>query len=492
MKKEEIKKFYEKYHENETFNPVVNFMQQERCNMLRSLLKDISGKILVIGCDSQDEMNIINKTCKATGIDLSKVAIKKSKEKYPEFEYYVANATNLPFPDNSFDYVVCSEVIEHISEAERALQEIRRVLKNGKTFIVTTPNWLSWYGLARKIAEMFLRKPCTAGDQPIDNWSTPFGLKKTLLKYNFNPTLVRGIWYYPPFGKGKKQIPWKVTLPTVKLLYPFEVLLRTIFPWFGHMILFKTRLIKSDDHFDYRYWRDRHEQKQGLLSTVGQRTYSDKANFYIYKLVKEQYDKLLNKIDLPKGSKILDGGCGIGLYIDLLLSKGYEVDAADISSDALIYLKEKNPLINIIAKPLFLLPDNKKYDAIHCFDVLYHILDDNEWRLTLKSFSKIARKYIILHERFLNKKPIVISNHIKFRSYSHLKEELGRLDFEECISIPTHFMSLRLLTYKINKFCPKFFYILDKNFFNILEKKNLAILANKFGSHHIKVFRKIK
>lgn len=44
----------------------------------------------------------------------------------------VADVTNLPFPDNSFDTVACCEVLEHLpfSESLKGLSEIRRVAKN--------------------------------------------------------------------------------------------------------------------------------------------------------------------------------------------------------------------------------------------------------------------------------------------------------------------------------------------------------------------------
>lgn len=491
MKKNEIKRFYEKYHAVKTVNPTANFMQLERCDYLRSLIKSTKGRVLIIGCGSEDDMSIINEKCEGVGIDISSMAIEKSKERYPRFEYFVADATDLPFRDNSFDCAVCSEVIEHVSEDEKVLSEAKRVLKNNGIFIITTPNWLSWYGLARKIVEDLLKRPFTAGNQPIDNWSTPFSLRKKLKKYGFKITLFKGLWYYPPTGKGDKQISSRIVFPIVKLFYPFEILFRRIFPWFGHMVLFKTYLAKSEDIVDYKYWRDRHKQKLGLLSAVGQRTYSDKANFYIYKLVKDQYGKLLRKINLPKGSKILDAGCGLGLFTEFLISKGFEVDACDISSNALAYLKKRNPDVKTICRPLFLLSNDKQYDCIHCFDVLYHILDDEKYELSLKKFSKIATKYIILHERFLNRKPFVVSKHIKFRSYTQLKNKLKQLGFEECISIPTHFMSLRLLTYKITKYFPRYSYFLDKITLNILEEVNIN-LADKFGSHHIKVFRKTK
>lgn len=245
MEKEKIEQFYEKYHSDEIINPVADFMQKERYNYLRYLMKNARGKVLIIGCGSQDDMSIIPDGCEGIGIDISAEAVKKSKERYPRFSYFVADATNLPFSDSSFDCVVCSEVIEHIPEDERALSEVKRILKNNGIFIITTPNWISWYGLFRKIAEKLFKKPFTAGDQPVDNWSIPSRLKKKLARYGFEITLFRGLWYYPPTGKGRKQLPYRLTLPIIKLFYPFEILFRRLFPSFGHMILFKAKIIKN-------------------------------------------------------------------------------------------------------------------------------------------------------------------------------------------------------------------------------------------------------
>lgn len=239
------KDFYEEFHTNKIINPVAEFMLRDKCNFLRPLLKEITGKILIIGCGSRDEMSIINEECEGFGIDISEMAIKKSMEMHPKFTYYVASATDLPFPDDYFDCIVCSEVIEHISEDVKVYLEVRRTLKNKGTFIITTPNWLSWYGIFRKIAEMLFKKPFTADDQPIDNWSMSFTLRKKLEKYGFKIMLFRGLWYYPPTGKGNKQIPSKITFPIIKLIYPFEILFRIVLPWFGHMIIFKTMLFKN-------------------------------------------------------------------------------------------------------------------------------------------------------------------------------------------------------------------------------------------------------
>jgi len=45
----------------------------------------------------------------------------------------------LPFPDESFDCVIISEVLEHLGEDERALREVVRVLKRGGTLAVSVP-----------------------------------------------------------------------------------------------------------------------------------------------------------------------------------------------------------------------------------------------------------------------------------------------------------------------------------------------------------------
>ncbi|MGB8516742.1 MAG: class I SAM-dependent methyltransferase [Gallionella sp.] len=50
---------------------------------------------------------------------------------------------NLPFSDQSFDLVTCTEVIEHLEHYRKTLRDIFRVLKSGGTLVLTTPNILN-------------------------------------------------------------------------------------------------------------------------------------------------------------------------------------------------------------------------------------------------------------------------------------------------------------------------------------------------------------
>ncbi|MDQ2650395.1 MAG: methyltransferase domain-containing protein [Actinomycetota bacterium] len=52
------------------------------------------------------------------------------------------DALALPFPDDTFDRVIASEVLEHVSDDLVALEEIFRVLKPGGTLAATVPAWL--------------------------------------------------------------------------------------------------------------------------------------------------------------------------------------------------------------------------------------------------------------------------------------------------------------------------------------------------------------
>jgi len=54
----------------------------------------------------------------------------------------VADITALPFKDNAFDLVICSEILEHVHHQDAAVCEVARVLKPGKDVVVSVPRYL--------------------------------------------------------------------------------------------------------------------------------------------------------------------------------------------------------------------------------------------------------------------------------------------------------------------------------------------------------------
>ena len=60
----------------------------------------------------------------------------------------VANGGCLPFQDESFDKLICSEVLEHLSDSKQVLSEIHRVVKQGGILAISVPRffpeWVCW------------------------------------------------------------------------------------------------------------------------------------------------------------------------------------------------------------------------------------------------------------------------------------------------------------------------------------------------------------
>ncbi|MGF1459707.1 MAG: bifunctional 2-polyprenyl-6-hydroxyphenol methylase/3-demethylubiquinol 3-O-methyltransferase UbiG [Leptolyngbyaceae cyanobacterium] len=79
-----------------------------------------------------------------TGLDQSAACIYAAKAHARQsgltVDYTVGLSENLPFPDNTFDVVVCVDVLEHVQDVERAIAEISRVIKPQGWFCFDTIN----------------------------------------------------------------------------------------------------------------------------------------------------------------------------------------------------------------------------------------------------------------------------------------------------------------------------------------------------------------
>ena len=71
--------------------------------------------------------------------------IKQNKPGYQNgsFQVHIGNALNLPFKDETFDRIICSEVMEHVPDDDLACRELVRVLKKGGRIAITVPTFTS-------------------------------------------------------------------------------------------------------------------------------------------------------------------------------------------------------------------------------------------------------------------------------------------------------------------------------------------------------------
>jgi ubiquinone/menaquinone biosynthesis C-methylase UbiE len=116
-------------------NIIRKHVHLNRFREVEMLIEETGGTILDIGCADGMFTKIIldkSKAEKIVGIDVLDASVKWAQRhwrKEKKMEFMVADAHKLPFKSRSFDAVFALEVLEHVFEPVRVLQEIKRVLK---------------------------------------------------------------------------------------------------------------------------------------------------------------------------------------------------------------------------------------------------------------------------------------------------------------------------------------------------------------------------
>lgn len=97
---------------------------------LRRLLKQYGGHILDVGCGSKPYRSLFGKVARYIGLDI-----------FPgeQVDVVVEPNQKWPFEDNTFDLVLCTQVLEHAEHLEHTLAEIARVVRPGGTLIASFP-----------------------------------------------------------------------------------------------------------------------------------------------------------------------------------------------------------------------------------------------------------------------------------------------------------------------------------------------------------------
>lgn len=136
MKKEDYQNFYNSYWAKGKSD------NKHRYGIFLSWIEP-GSRVLDIGCGDGYLAELItkNKNCNLTCLDISDVALQRAKAR--NLKVVQASMEDvLPFDDNSFDYVIATEALEHIAKTEEVLLEMVRVSK--KHLLVSIPNIAFW------------------------------------------------------------------------------------------------------------------------------------------------------------------------------------------------------------------------------------------------------------------------------------------------------------------------------------------------------------
>jgi SAM-dependent methyltransferase len=161
------------------------------------------------------------------GVDVLKERIAEACERgraHPAATFLQVNDDRLPFRDASFDGVFLNEVLEHVTDEVRTLEEIRRVLRPGGYLILISPNrWFPFEGHGMRLGRHQLGHPA-----PLLPWLPSWLGQPFMHARNYWPGELRNLVATRALVVRRVEFVWPV----------FEV-----FPWLPRPVIARYRTL---------------------------------------------------------------------------------------------------------------------------------------------------------------------------------------------------------------------------------------------------------
>ena len=197
MDERKIQAYYEAHPEGVPGIPDIPEMYQLHERHLKWVRRLTPERLLDAGCGKGFLGQAVSPFCgKYHGLDFSSTAVSLAEKRVPHGTFSVASVCSLPYPENTFDCVVCSEVLEHVPRYQQVLSEIHRVLLPGCCILLSTPNVINPDMLWRK----WVRGSYTTQiyDQPI-----PYRRLLAAAKMaGFKVKHFESFWFLPMWGES--------------------------------------------------------------------------------------------------------------------------------------------------------------------------------------------------------------------------------------------------------------------------------------------------
>ncbi len=165
-------------------------------------------------------------------------------------------------------------------------------------------------------------------------------------------------------------------------------------------------------------------------------------NRWMYRVRGEVFDRVIAELARSEGpaarfGKVLDVGAGTGFYVDRWLRLGTAVTGVDLTDVAVGKLRQTFPSARFlqadIGQPLAppLAGEVGTYDVITAFDVLFHIVDDDQYAGALANISRLLKPggWFLWSDNYVHQ-PTVRVEHQVSRSLTDVSAALRAAGFE--------------------------------------------------------------
>jgi 2-polyprenyl-3-methyl-5-hydroxy-6-metoxy-1,4-benzoquinol methylase len=195
-------------------DPFVDAFAYSRMRLDRAIRAELPEprpgmRLLDVGCGTGHQLRNLNDAGFAvTGVDGSEDMLAHARELNPGAELRQANVDALPFPDASFDVVICLEVLRYLPDPQPCLSEIRRVLRpGGKALVTATPLFnLNGYAIVNRLALVVQQDSFTRLKQ---FFVTPGRLTTRFNDAGFSRVAIHGV-YVGPINWIERLVPTKL------------------------------------------------------------------------------------------------------------------------------------------------------------------------------------------------------------------------------------------------------------------------------------------
>lgn len=140
------------YDKFQTGNPVVRRLIDRFYDEVRRTVTGLEPtSVLDAGCGEGETLERLRGQLpqRQVGVDLNPESVEFAAARIPDAEFQVANLLDLPFENDSFDLVLCLEVLEHLDRPEGGLSELARVAAGDIVISVPHEPWFRLGSFAR-------------------------------------------------------------------------------------------------------------------------------------------------------------------------------------------------------------------------------------------------------------------------------------------------------------------------------------------------------
>jgi ubiquinone/menaquinone biosynthesis C-methylase UbiE len=192
-------------------------------------------RVLEIGFGSGSVLFCFDRSCEIYGLELSHSAVSQAEQKagklgYKDFRFGIVESDLLPYPDEYFDVIIASHVIEHVRDDNQLLQEIRRTLRKDGNAVILIPineNYEDLNHMHRYTSEIFMALVTKNLFLPIhvmenellfhfvekfyfEEYSKRWRIRGPIIAALFNfPTAILPFWMYQSIDKMMIAFGWK-------------------------------------------------------------------------------------------------------------------------------------------------------------------------------------------------------------------------------------------------------------------------------------------